>query len=34
MNREEQPNSWWASVIAVLSVTGTMAVLYLPLAFH
>ena len=34
MNREDQPSSLWASVVAVLSVTGTIAVLYLPLALN
>ena len=32
MNREERPGSLWASIVAVLSVTGTIGLLYLPLA--
>jgi hypothetical protein len=29
---DDRPGSWWAAVLAILSVGGTMAVLYLPLA--
>ncbi len=34
MIRDDHPGSFWAAVAAILSVGGTMAVLYLPLAFH
>ncbi len=31
MTREERPGSLWANIVAVLSVTGTIGLLYLPL---
>jgi hypothetical protein len=31
MIREDVPGSMWANVLAVLSVTGTIGLLYLPL---
>jgi len=34
MMREDNRESMWASVVAVLSVTGTIALLYLPLVLH
>ena len=30
---DERPDAMWANVLAVLSVTGTIALLYLPLAW-
>ena len=34
MIRENGPGSLWAEVLAVLSVTGTIGVLYLPLVLR
>ena len=34
MIRRDNRESMWASVVAVLSVTGTIALLYLPLVFN
>ncbi len=34
MINNEQSGSWWATVLAVLSVTATVAALYLPLALN
>jgi hypothetical protein len=31
MIREESPGSLWANIVAVLAVTGTIGLLYLPL---
>jgi hypothetical protein len=34
MIREDVPGSMWASVLAILSVTGTIGALYLPLVLN
>jgi hypothetical protein len=34
MIREDVPGSVWASVLAILSVTGTIGALYLPLVLN